>query len=148
LCQDERTLIYDGIGAGKFCPLPFLYNRAYYDTCTRKSSSSSGNLESFFWCPDPSSVIPAQQNLFIQGGGIGKCGDFIIPPCKTHFPIVQLSSLSTITVTFKSMVVMTNTRLPLIHFVFEYQHLQKIMRMHNRDAIRRVDNYCRLLMQT
>ena len=25
-CQDERTLIYDGSGAGTFCPMPFLYN--------------------------------------------------------------------------------------------------------------------------
>jgi hypothetical protein len=35
LCQDERTIIVDASGAGNFCPMPFLYNRQIYDTCTR-----------------------------------------------------------------------------------------------------------------
>jgi hypothetical protein len=29
--QDERTIIYNGSGAGKFCPMPFLYDRQFYD---------------------------------------------------------------------------------------------------------------------
>ncbi len=53
LCQDERTIIYDGSGAGSFCPMPFLYNRQYFDTCTRKSSVQSTGFENYFWCPNP-----------------------------------------------------------------------------------------------
>ena len=82
LCQDERTIIYDGSGAGNFCPMPFLYNREYYDTCTRKSSSQPVGFENFFWCPDPKSVNLTQQNLFIANGSIGKCNNFLIPPGK------------------------------------------------------------------
>ena len=79
LCQDERTIIYDGSGAGNFCPMPFLYNREYYDTCTRKSSSQPIGFENFYWCPNPKSVNLTQQNLFIANGSIGKCNNFLIP---------------------------------------------------------------------
>jgi hypothetical protein len=79
LCQDERTIIYDGSGAGRFCPMPFLYNRQFYDTCTRKSSNLTVGFEPFFWCPNPDFVNMTQQNLFLPGGQIGMCNNFLIP---------------------------------------------------------------------
>ena len=79
LCQDEKTIIYDGKGAGNFCPMPFLYNRQFYETCTKKSSTQQLGFETYFWCPDPSSVNISQQNLFLSGGRIGKCNNFLIP---------------------------------------------------------------------
>ena len=79
LCQDERTIIYDGSGAGQFCPMPFLYNHQFFDTCTRKNSNLSLGLEPFYWCPNPNSVDPSQQNLFTPGGNIGKCNTFLFP---------------------------------------------------------------------
>ena len=77
LCTDERTIIYDGPGAGSFCPLPFLYDRQFFDNCTRRSSNGTG-FEPNFWCPVPSSVT-GPQNLFAAGGQIGKCTNFLIP---------------------------------------------------------------------
>ena len=85
LCQDERDIIYDGSGAGQFCPMPFLYNREYYDTCTKKSASQPTGQETFYWCPNPNSVNVAQQNLFLAGGQFGKCNNFRIPPGKYSF---------------------------------------------------------------
>jgi hypothetical protein len=33
---------------------------------------------------DPKSVDPTQQNLFLAGGNIGKCNNFIIPAGKSN----------------------------------------------------------------
>ena len=43
-CQDERTIAYRGDGVGKFCKLPFLYDRVWYDKCKIEPREE-------LWCP-------------------------------------------------------------------------------------------------
>jgi hypothetical protein len=78
LCQDERTIIYDGSGDGYFCPMPFIYDRVYFDYCTRKSHDGASRYEKQFWCPDPR-VVTAN-NVFNQGDDLGNCTEFLHPP--------------------------------------------------------------------
>ena len=80
LCQDERTIIMDESGAGLYCPIPFLYDRIYYDTCTRTSHDGSPAFNEFYWCPDPRHLIGENGNEYNQSAPIGKCPDFLKPP--------------------------------------------------------------------
>jgi len=92
LCQDERTIIVSGNGAGYFCPMPFFYNRIYFDTCTRKSSTSVQGLELFYWCPDPRATNNTPiANTFTMGSNIGQCTDFLIPQGKYFFVLERLA---------------------------------------------------------
>ena len=78
MCEDEREIIYDGDGAGYKCPMPFLYDRIYYDYCTRKSTTSPIGFNDFYWCPDPNHV--GENNLYTAGDPVGKCTEILEPP--------------------------------------------------------------------
>lgn len=73
------------LGAGHFCPFPFLFNGQYYDTCTRnKIDGNSNGLEAEYWCPSPFNVTINSENffgaaVFESGGQTGKCSDFPVP---------------------------------------------------------------------
>ncbi len=43
-CPDEREIAYKGPGSGKMCIFPFLYDRVWYETCTKESQDE-------IWCP-------------------------------------------------------------------------------------------------
>ena len=80
MCYDERHTIYDGSGAGKLCPLPFVFDRVVYDACTRLTPDDSPGYSDFYWCPDPTYLI--EPNIYNQSAPIGKCPDFLKPPGK------------------------------------------------------------------
>lgn len=82
LCNDERAIIYDGSGAGYTCPLPFIYDRVYYDDCTRLPHDGSPGFASYYWCPDQKYLLP--NNEYNQSAPIGKCPDFLKPPGKRN----------------------------------------------------------------
>ena len=75
-------MIFHFSGAGSFCPLPYIFNRAYYDTCTRaKVDGSLIAVEEFYWCPDPNDPgFKSNNNEFQPNGKYGKCHDFLKPP--------------------------------------------------------------------
>ena len=69
------------LGAGSFCPLPFLFNNVFYDTCTRlKVDGSLNKVEEFYWCPSPDDVDKENDNLFLPNGKHGRCNDNLKPP--------------------------------------------------------------------
>jgi len=78
LCQDERTIIYKGSGAGYFCPMPFIYDRVYFDYCSRKNIVGPDGFSPFYWCPDPNHV--GANNEYTAGNTIGECTEFLYPP--------------------------------------------------------------------
>ena len=74
------------LGAGNFCPLPYVYNRVYYDHCTRaRLEGTSTLLEDYYWCPSPFDVDRDNNNIFQPTGKAGKCYDFMKPPGKYRF---------------------------------------------------------------
>ena len=79
------------IGAGHFCPFPFLFNGQYYDQCTRrKKDGSIYGLEDEYWCPSPFNTTIIQghffgANIFYNGGQTGICSDFPVPIGKQHY---------------------------------------------------------------
>jgi hypothetical protein len=83
LCQDERTIIYDGSGDGYFCPMPFIYDRVYYDYCAKKSHDGLARYENFYWCPDPRTNSTNDVYVY-QGGYIGRCTEFLFPSGKSR----------------------------------------------------------------
>ena len=74
------------VGAGHFCPLPFVSNGQYFDHCTRKSHNGISNeLEDKYWCPSPFNItfdtdLYFQAAVFSSGGERGFCTDYSIPP--------------------------------------------------------------------
>ena len=82
LCEDEREIIYDGSGADFFCPMPFVFNRVYYDYCSRKNTDVfAGGFNSYYWCPDPA-FVEDDTNTYrhpVQPP-IGKCPEYLYPP--------------------------------------------------------------------
>ena len=69
------------LGAGSFCPIPFVFDRVYYDHCTRaKVDGTPNTVEDFYWCPSPEDVDKNNNNLFLANGKHGKCYDFLKPP--------------------------------------------------------------------
>ena len=86
-CQDEREIIYSGSGAGSFCPLPFIHDGSFYDTCTKLAKDgATGVFEEFYWCPAPDHVDPEGQ--FALDGDVGKCLQFAYPErngCPDHY---------------------------------------------------------------
>ena len=87
LCQDERTIIYSGDGAGAFCPFPFIHNGSYYDSCTRNHKDGSMALAEHYWCPAPYHVD--ENNMFQLDGDVGKCLEFAYPEgiCNSYLHI-------------------------------------------------------------
>ena len=74
--------------------MPYVFNRAYYDTCTRaKVDGSLISVEEFYWCPDPQDVDKENNNEFQANGKYGKCHDFLKPP-GTMFVISKTSRCS------------------------------------------------------
>ena len=80
LCQDERNVIVTGPGNGNFCPMPFLFDRVYYDRCTRVDHTKTERYGDFFWCPDPSYVNVS--NTYIDGEPVGICPKILHPEGK------------------------------------------------------------------
>ena len=79
LCEDERRTILYGSGNGHMCPMPFLFDRVYYDHCTRKNNTLQSRYTTFYWCPDPRNV--SENNVYsIPSGPIGACPEHLKPP--------------------------------------------------------------------
>ena len=76
------------IGAGHFCPFPFMFNGQYYDHCTRKKIDGSiYGLENYYWCPSPFNTTQIQgqffdSDIFFNDGQAGVCSDFSAPKGK------------------------------------------------------------------
>ena len=69
------------LGAGSFCPFPYIFNRIYYDTCTRaKVDGTPNTVEKFYWCPSPEDVDRNNDNLFLIDGKYGICHEWNKPP--------------------------------------------------------------------
>ena len=77
LCEDERQIIVDESGAGYRCPMPFVYDRIFYDSCTRQKHDGTPGREAFYWCPDPNYIVNG--NEYNTSEPIGKCPEFLIP---------------------------------------------------------------------
>ena len=85
------------LGAGSFCPLPFVFNRGYYDTCTRqKVDGTPNNVEEFYWCPSPEDVNKGENNLFQPNGKYGKCHDYLKPPGIAEQYLILILTLNLI----------------------------------------------------
>ena len=87
LCEDERNVIYDGSGAGTFCPMPFVYDRVVYDACTRLSHDGSPGYSPFYWCPVAKYTTSNDEisNIFTESRPVGKCPQFLHPPGQKIF---------------------------------------------------------------
>ena len=80
LCQDERHVIVTGPGNGNFCPIPFIFDRVYYDRCTRIDHTKTKRYGGFFWCPDPSFVSQtAFGSVYVDGRPVGTCPEILHP---------------------------------------------------------------------
>ncbi len=80
LCEDEREIIYDGDGADHFCPMPFIFDRVYYDRCSRKNNDPTGTgFNPYYWCPDPREVDGANTYDHANSKPIGKCPEYLYP---------------------------------------------------------------------
>ncbi len=78
VCQDEGHIIYDLDQPGLFCPIPFLYDKVYFDYCTRKSFDNPITLADVYWCPSPTNV--GANNAYTQGQPYGMCTEYLHPP--------------------------------------------------------------------
>jgi hypothetical protein len=83
LCQDEREIIYKESGAGYYCPMPFIYDRIYYDYCTRRNSEADEGFADFYWCPNPNMVDA--NNKYNQSYPIGRCTQYLFPPGTSQY---------------------------------------------------------------
>ena len=93
LCEDERRTILYGKGNGYSCPMPFVFDRVYYDHCTRKNNTLQSRYSQFYWCPDPRDVIG--NNEYVVDGGIGACPEFLKPPdngCQESYVPLEAST--------------------------------------------------------
>ena len=80
LCQDERHVIVTGPGNGNFCPIPFIFDRVYYDRCTRIDHTKEKRYGGFFWCPDPSYMNQTVfGSVYVDGEPVGTCPEILHP---------------------------------------------------------------------
>ena len=76
--------------------MPFVFNRVYYDHCTRTKTDGTAGVESFYWCPSPSDVTKVDlfddnliDSIFTANGKYGKCYDYLKPPGNVSALIAQ-----------------------------------------------------------
>ncbi len=77
LCEDERHQIIKGSGNGHKCALPFLFNRVWYDSCTRRDHEGIESYKPYHWCPDPRQLN--ESLIFETGGFFGYCPKILEP---------------------------------------------------------------------
>ena len=107
------------LGAGHFCPFPFVFEGVHYDQCTRKKlDGSNEGTESYYWCPSPFNVTYSDSlgaSLFSKGGEAGRCTDFPVPKGYNYLDYYHIeSNLSTPPIECK----------PFIIFIFFRKRLQ------------------------
>ena len=100
LCKDERSIMPYGSGNGLFCNLPFIFDRVYYDHCTKKDFSMQTKYAKYYWCPDPTNITETEE--YFSGWHVGVCPEFLHPPdngCPANYdPVTDKTSRITDTI--------------------------------------------------